>query len=132
MTIIDTSVWIEFLRRSGDAGLKLTVRDLISTGAAAYTCPIRFELIHGARATELADLLTALNLAERVPLLAAHWDKSATLAADLRASGHTMPTPDILIASVAVARDFTLLTTDTHFQTLQKSVLPDLRLFPAI
>jgi predicted nucleic acid-binding protein len=76
MTLIDTSVWIEFLRARGDTALKSRVADLISFGEAAYTCPIRFELLFGARPKEVKDLRTGLSLAHHVVLIPQHWDAS--------------------------------------------------------
>ncbi len=57
MTLIDTSAWIEFFRRKGDALLKARVLEILTGDAAGYTCPIRFELVLGARPEEMADLL---------------------------------------------------------------------------
>ena len=66
MTLIDTSAWIEFFRARGDAILKSRVADLISFGAAAYTCPIRFELLVGARPQEMSDLRAGLGFASSI------------------------------------------------------------------
>jgi len=131
MTLIDTTMWIHFLRRNGDLNHKIAVRDLLANGTAAYTCPVHYELVQGARPNELPDLLTALGLANRILLRAEHWDTSAALAARLRGSGLTIPTLDIMIASVAVTHGLPLLTNDTHFLTLQQTELPSLRILPA-
>lgn len=131
MTLIDTTMWINFLRRNGAQTHKVAVGDLLAYDAAAYTCPVRYELIQGARTNELPDLLTALNLAERIPMQIEHWDTSADIAARLRGNGVTIPPTDIMIASVAVAHGLPLLTNDTHFLTLQQTELPGLRLLTA-
>jgi hypothetical protein len=56
MKLIDSSAWVEFLRKQGDPAVKQVVARLIQADAAAYTCPIRFELLSGVKAGEEADL----------------------------------------------------------------------------
>jgi predicted nucleic acid-binding protein len=55
MKMIDSSIWIEFLRKNGDPSVKGHVAQLISAEQAAYTCPIRFELVSGALPHELSN-----------------------------------------------------------------------------
>ena len=62
MTLIDTSAWIEFLRREGDRQVKGRVASLIDLGEAAVCGPVEFELLVGARASERADLQEAISL----------------------------------------------------------------------
>jgi hypothetical protein len=52
MKLVDTSAWVEFLRRQGDAQVKHTIARLLQADQAAYTCPIRFELLSGAKSHE--------------------------------------------------------------------------------
>ena len=52
MTLIDTSAWIEFLRRSGDPTVKAHVASYPDAGQAATCGPIEFELLSGARPAE--------------------------------------------------------------------------------
>jgi predicted nucleic acid-binding protein len=126
MTLIDTSAWIEFFRRKGDPLLKGRVLEILTADAAAYTCPIRFELVLGARPEEMADLVSGLDLAKRVTLTPAHWDMAASIGAELRLQGIQIPTSDLLIASVARQEGIPLLTNDDHFTLLREKVLPDL------
>jgi predicted nucleic acid-binding protein len=128
MTLIDTSAWIEFFRAKGDATLKARVADLISFGAAVYTCPIRFELFVGARPQDLTDLRAGLGFARRLPLTSEHWDAAAALGAKLRASGHSIPASDLLIATVAHEENIPLLARDEHFLALRLRLLPGLQL----
>ncbi len=128
MILIDTSAWIEFFRRRGDPRTKARVHDCLGIGEGAYTCPIRFELILGARPEEADDVLTGLGLAKRIVLSSAHWDAAAALAAQTRVSGIQIPVIDLLIAVVAVRGKHPLLTQDSHFTLLRKKFLPKLRL----
>jgi predicted nucleic acid-binding protein len=126
--LIDTSAWIEFFRPQGDPAIKARVADLISLGTAAYTCPVRYELVLGARPHELEDLHQALGFANRVVATPAHWDAAAEHGAALRLKGLNYPALDLLIATVASAGKIPLLTSDTHFASIRAHVLPELEL----
>ena len=126
--LIDTSAWIEFFRPKGDRTLKARVADLIGQGAAAYTCPIRYELILGARPQELDDLHHGLGFAVRIAVTPAHWDSAAGIAAKLRLKGLSFPALDLLGATVACMENLPLLARDAHFAAIRKHVLPKLKL----
>ncbi len=128
MTLIDTSAWIEFFRPKGDPLLKARVRDLMSIKEAAYTCPVAFELITGARKEELNDLRTGLGLASRFVLLPEHWDLAGSSNAALRAKGVNIPASDLLIATVAHSLKMPLLAKDAHFETIRVHSLPNLKI----
>ena len=128
MTLIDTSAWIEFFRPKGDPLLKARVRDLMSIKEAAYTCPVAFELITGARKEELNDLRTGLGLASRFELLPEHWDLAGSSNAALRAKGVNIPASDLLIATVAHSLKMPLLAKDAHFETIRVHSLPNLKI----
>ncbi len=128
MTLIDTSAWIEFFRPKGDPLLKARVRDLMSIKEAAYTCPVAFELITGARKEERDDLRTGLGLASRFVLLPEHWDLAGSSNAALRAKGVNIPASDLLIATVAHSLKMPLLAKDAHFETIRVHSLPNLKI----
>lgn len=128
MTLIDTSAWIEFFRPKGDPRVKALVRDLMAIKEAAYTCPVAFELLTGARKDELDDLRTGLDLTSRIVLLPEHWDLAGTSNATLRARGINLPPSDLLIATVAHAQDMPLLAKDAHFKIIRDQVFPELKI----
>ncbi|MBT5902225.1 MAG: PIN domain-containing protein [Opitutaceae bacterium] len=126
--LIDSSAWIEFLRRTGEPELKAQVADILGTGRAVFTCPIAFELRAGARKSEVRALDEALSFAERIELTPRHWDLAAKHAATLRAKGITVPASDLLIATVAADSGVALLARDQHFEMIRKATLSGLRL----
>lgn len=128
LTLIDTSAWIEFLRRSGDERLKAQVADVIGSGHAAYTCPVRFELYAGARKSELSTLGEALSFAKRIMVTSEQWDSAAVHAAGMRAKGITVPASDLLIATVAVENGASLMARDDHFGMIRDNMMPRLKL----
>ena len=128
MTLIDTSAWIEFFRPTGDARVKALVRDLMMINEAAYTCPVAFELLTGARKEELDDLRTGLDLAFRIALLPEHWDLAGLSYAALRVRGFNFPASDLLIATVAHSEKLPLLARDAHFDLIREHSLPELEI----
>jgi predicted nucleic acid-binding protein len=128
VTLIDTSAWIEFFRAKGDPLIKAHVRDLMAIKKAAYTCPVAFELVTGARKEELDDLRAGLNLASRIVLLPEHWNLAASSNAALRAKGVNIPASDLLIATVAHSGKTPLLAKDAHFETIRERCLPELKI----
>ena len=128
MTLIDTSAWIEFFRPKGDPHVKALVRDLMVINEAAYTCPVAFELLTGARKEELDDLRTGLDLAFRIALLPEHWDLAGLSNAALRVRGFNLPASDLLIATVAHSEKLPLLARDAHFDLIREHSLPELEI----
>jgi predicted nucleic acid-binding protein len=63
-----------------------------------------------------------------VPIPDSLWDDVGDNLAALRAAGVTVPFPDVVIATVAIANDIELWTHDNQFTMIQR-VLPRLRLF---
>jgi predicted nucleic acid-binding protein len=126
--LVDTSAWIEFLRPSGEQNLKTQVADVLASGRAAFTCPVRFELYAGARKSETRTLDEALSFAHRIEVTTKHWDLAAGYAAELRSKGITVPASDLLIATVAVEQGVALIARDNHFLMIKEGVLTKLRL----
>jgi predicted nucleic acid-binding protein len=126
MRLLDTSVWIPFLRRKGDEGVKRHVANLIAASEAAYTCPVQFELMAGAQEQELPGVLEALSFATRIEMTRSDWDLAADSARALRTAGATVPQDDLLIASVAFARRIPIVCRDQHFSLIQAHVYPRL------
>ena len=121
MLLVDTSVWVEYLRGTGSkAGTGL--RTLIDEGAdLATTEPVVMEVLAGARDDRvlsqleaLMDGLTMLSVDPRLDFRAA-----ATLYRTCRTRGQTVRRlVDCLIAAVALRHDVVLLHNDADFEVL--------------
>jgi predicted nucleic acid-binding protein len=122
MKLVDSSAWVEFLRRKGDSKIKLAVARLLQADQVAYTCPIRFELLSGVRAGEENDLEQAFALSHHFPFEQNDWQEAAALERQLRARGLTMPRNDLFVATVAIRTGVAVLCRDAHFSTAQKVV----------
>jgi predicted nucleic acid-binding protein len=122
MRLIDTSAWVEFLRRKGNSSTKLRVAKLLEAGETAYTCPVRFELLSGVKTEEEADLSEALRLSVHVPFEVDDWKAAALLERQLREKGVTVPRNDLFVATVGIRGDFIITCRDSHFDAMRAAL----------
>ncbi|MBI4201934.1 MAG: PIN domain-containing protein [Chloroflexi bacterium] len=122
--LIDSSVWLEvLLPRQGDAPLSRRVSRLVAEDLAATMPLIKLELLRGTRTREewqsLGRFLASLR---QLPLHDATWEEAFDLGFQLRRAGVTVPTPDIVIAALALSEDVVLLHRDRHFDQMAAHV----------
>jgi predicted nucleic acid-binding protein len=119
MKLVDTSAWIEQLRRGGDPTVRERLEALLVTGEAAW-CPIvRLELWNGARGdhegTVLREMEKELPCLEISPPV---WDRAAKLAHLARERGVTVPGTDLLVAACAQHHGVNIEHHDKHFDLI--------------
>ena len=119
MILIDTSAWIEFLRRQGDPATKRRVAAYIELGEAAYCGPVEFELRCGARPKERSDVEDALGFSELLVFSRACWQRAAEMERKLRAHGVTVPRDDIFVAATALHHRVSVFSLDPHFSLMR-------------
>lgn len=120
MTLVDTSVWIDFLRRPGDSGSP-ALRELIRHSEVATSEPIEMELLMGPtdelsvrRIERVLDSVTQLGVDRTLDFRAA-----ATIFRAVRRNGRTIRSKvDCLIAAVAIRHDVVLLHKDADFEAI--------------
>jgi len=115
MTLIDTSAWIEFFRHEGDRNVKGRVATLIDLDEAAHCGPVLFELLSGARPSEVSDIQEGLSFSAILEFPMACWERAATLENSLRTKGVTVPRDDILVAAAALHHGVAIYARDSHF-----------------
>jgi len=122
--LVDTSVWVDFLRGGRGAA---AVEELIRSGRAVACGIVLAELLAGVRRAgqrdQLADALQGLDYIE---VREQTWRRTGELAAELRSKGHTLPMSDLVVAALALEHDLAVLTADNHFRHI-----PGLLLHPA-
>jgi len=128
MILIDTSAWIEFFRRMGDREVKARVAGYIDLGEAAYCGPVQFELLAGARESELATIRKAFSFSRFLEFPVQCWERAAELEKTLRRTGITIPRDDIFVAAVALHHKVGVYTTDPHFKMVRDAAAPALEL----
>jgi predicted nucleic acid-binding protein len=119
MTLIDTSAWVEALRRDGDEDVRSRVEGLLKTGHAILCDIVILELWNGARGEyERSKLRRITETLDRVPTTDAVWTMANNLATACRTQGITVPSTDLLIAATAKVHRLELLESDSHFRMI--------------
>src|SRR5690606_1891273 len=96
--LVDSSLWVHQLRRSGDPVLRERVTALLLAGRACWCPVVRLELWRGVSNETERKVLRAYEV--RLPDLAITpevWESAIRLADRGRAAGVTVPLGDLLV-----------------------------------
>ncbi len=115
MVLADSSVWIAYFRGEARAVSRF---EALTDASELMTCgPVVAELLAGVQHREdredLWDLLIAIPWAA---IDAAHWRSAGEAAANLAASGRSVPLTDLVIGVAAARARATLWTYDSDFE----------------
>lgn len=116
-TLIDTSSWIEALRRDGDPVVRDRVKVLLIDCRAAFCDLVLVELWNGARGEHERSRLSELE--ENLPSLelnAEVWDVARENARFCRSNGLTIPATDLIIASCSLFYRVDIEHCDAHIE----------------
>lgn len=119
--LVDSSLWVHQLRRSGDPAKRQRVNALLESGEAAWCPAVRLELCRGV--TNDAERKTLRRFEALLPdyeISTEVWARSIQLADRARASGVTVPLADLLIFACAKIHGLEVAHDDTHFDELTK------------
>ncbi len=124
MILVDTTVVIDYTR-----GKDLKLQALLLALHVAVCGLTRTEVLQGSRGpADRQKLLTALAAFQFLTIPDPLWDTAGDNLAALRSKGITVPLPDAVVATLAIANDIEVWARDPHFPMIQK-VLPALKLF---
>lgn len=119
LALIDTSAWIEYLKKTSHPITREIESALILNLAA--TCQLVLaELLQGARSEKETDLI--LDLASVVRILnesESTWQEAGFLANKLRKQGKTIALIDCYLAVLAKENKAVILTLDKHFSVIE-------------
>jgi predicted nucleic acid-binding protein len=116
--LVDTTIWIHFLRGSGTQFQERLV-PLIMTDRIATTPVIIMEILRGARSEKEYDKLRKDMAALRsFELTASVWERACKLGYTLRQKGINTPMTDTIIAAVAQEHNALLLHDDRHYEMI--------------
>lgn len=120
--LLDTSVWVRYLRPQGYEELKAEVEKALAVGSA-FTCwVVKAELLVGAKDERAFEqLLSGLQALEEVALGPELWEAAARLGHLLRRQGFMIPLPDLLIAQAAISAALELWHADEHFERIREA-----------
>lgn len=119
--LVDSSLWVHQLRRSGDPALRARVNGLLERGEAAWCAVVRLELWRGVtNDTERRTLRRYEALLPDYAITADVWERAIRLADRGRAAGVTAPLADLLVFACAQVHGVELAHDDGHFDTLAR------------
>ena len=117
--LVDTSVWIDFFRRSARPAWRPLLSGLIERDTVVLIDPIIAELLYGVRGDrERAVILDLARGVRRATLDLDTWIACGDLGQAWRAKGRTLSIVDCLIAVVAIREGLLLWTLDEDFEPL--------------
>lgn len=120
--LVDTSAWIETLRRDGDPDIRALVRAATVEGRAVLCDLVLLELWNGAQGAAEQRLLRDLAQdLEKVPTPPAVWEAAQDLARTCRSAGVSAPATDLLIAACAQHHNLEILHRDGHFDLIARA-----------
>ncbi len=126
MVIVDTSIWLQFLK-AVDPSVRIEMDLLRAKNDIAMVGIVLAEILQGSRSQQeleqLTDWLKALPYLDETQET---WTKVGSLSFQLRRHGVTVPMADLLIAALAIEQDCQVYTLDEHFQRV-----PGLSLYEA-
>ena len=118
VTLIDTSLWIDFTRARSPQALKRFIAPFILARGAHTAEPVIFEVMRHASAEEVRPL----NLQfETIPTLASPpelWTRATEMGQMCRRKNLTVGSLDLLVAAVAVHHSAELVTFDHDFAAI--------------
>ncbi|HEY5298166.1 MAG TPA: PIN domain-containing protein [Verrucomicrobiae bacterium] len=119
MVLVDSSVWIEALRRDGRVDVKVALESLLEEYEATFCGPVKLEVLGGARPREREKLETHFSRIPYLPMRDAAWNSAKELAWRLRDRGCITPWNDILIAALSHNVVCRIYTVDKHFEMMR-------------
>jgi predicted nucleic acid-binding protein len=120
MVLIDSSVWIEGLRRQGRLDVKVALEAILEAYEAQVCAPARLEVMGGARKEERRKMGFYFSVIPYRSVQPEDWERAIALAWRLRDYGITVPWLDVLIASIALHDQNRLYTIDAHFEKISE------------
>jgi len=116
--LVDTSAWIAYFNKT-DSETGKTVEQILRNGRALLAGIVLTEILQGAKIKTEFDAILESMLA--LPLLEASlttWIEAGRISFALRKKGITIPSTDLVIASLALENNCSILTLDPHFQKI--------------
>ncbi|HVZ71284.1 MAG TPA: PIN domain-containing protein [Polyangia bacterium] len=118
MTVVDTSVWIDFFR--GKKPLAERLVGLLDADEVALPAPVRIEILSGAGRADRTRLARVLGALPVLGTTDATWARIERWVLAAGAVGHRFGLGDLLVASIAAEHGATIWSLDADFSRLAK------------
>jgi predicted nucleic acid-binding protein len=116
--LIETSLWVDFMRRKSPVSLKLRIQPWILDPLATLCEPVAFEVLRHATPGErpvIEAQFSTLPILSTPPEL---WKDATKLGQKCREGGFTSGSLDLLIATVALHHNAEIVTFDSDFVSI--------------
>jgi len=121
MFLIDSSVWIEYLRADGSPKVKERVRALLQRDEAASCAIVAVEILRGAKnKSDFNKLYDSLFSLPQIPIDEEVIKRASRWGFELDRKGKVVSTTDLIVASSAY-RNARLLHIDNDFKVIAAS-----------
>lgn len=127
MVFVDSSVWIESLRREGRIEVKVALEALLEADAAVICSPVRLEVLGAASTPERRRINAYLSEVVHRACHSPDWERAISLSWRLRDRGVIVAWLDVLIASMALHDGESVYSIDKHFELIARET--SLRLY---
>ena len=126
MVLIDTSIWVEYLRGNKKEIVE-SVTGLIRTRRAVLCGIVLSELLAGVSTKKSRDTLKeTLDALDYTEVSKDTWILASAMSNDLKHRGISIPLSDLILAALSVENKSEIFTLDSHFARI-----PDIKRFKA-
>ena len=122
MVLVDSSIWIESMRREGRIDVKVGLENLVEAAEAMFCGPVKLEVLGGARIQDRKRLTAYFECVPYRAMTDAAWDFARDCAWRLRDKGYNLPWNDILIGSLSVKWNCRVYAIDQHFEIMRDTI----------
>ncbi len=119
MIFIDTSVWVEALR-SRESPAALHVVELLDSGEAALSAPVRIEILGGASNRDVVPLRRVLSALPLFFPTEETWIRIDDWLERARTAGERFGFADLLIAAIAAGQNAPIWSLDSDFMRMAR------------
>ena len=116
--LVDTSIWIEYFNKP-DSTAGTSLENLLKQGRVLGAGLVLTELLQGAKIEKefklILESMTALPFLETTLNT---WIEAGQISFSLRKKGITIPTSDLILASLALENHCLIFTLDPHFNKI--------------
>jgi predicted nucleic acid-binding protein len=117
-TLIDTSLWIDFVRAKSPQPVKRFIAPFLLDPQAHLAEPVVFEILRHATPAEDKQLRQQFQTLPALPTPTDLWTQAAALGQACRRKNISASSLDLLIASVALHHAAEVITFDDDFQKI--------------
>lgn len=118
--LVDTSIWIEYFNKP-DSNAGKSLENLLKEGRVFLTGIILTELLQGAKIEkEFESILESMLALPFLETTLNTWIQAGRISFALRKKDITIPTTDLIIASLSLENNCKIFTLDLHFNKIPR------------